>query len=972
MQVWSALIILGLCPLLGGVPIIEWITWIATGKKLSSHGTGNIGVSAAFYHGGLWVGLLAVTVEALKGIGAVLLARHFFPFDPTWELVALLMLVLGRYWMGRGAGTTNVVWGYVVYDPAIAAITTLLAGISFTVLREKKQGRMAVLIIFPALTLLYHSLQPGQCLMAIALASVIGWIYQQMPDDLDLSPSESQPETQKLFRFFRGDRTVVTLNQPLSPAKVGNKAATLSQLKQWGYPVPPGWVLLPGDDPVPLLDFLSQQVQPPYVVRSSAMGEDTATASAAGVYDSVLQVHSRETLERAIAKVLASYDLPSAIKYRQDRQLPESNMAVLIQPQIQGAFSGVAFSRDPMQRSGDAVVIEALPGTADQIVSGRVTPETYRVRLRETEVQPEAHWLMPDGLKLSVEGSGKIPQMLVQQVAYLTRHLEARFHGVPQDVEWTYDGRSLWVLQSRPITTLVPIWTRKIAAEVLPGAICPLTWSINHPLTCGVWGDLFSLALGDRAGNLDFQETATLHHSYAYFNATLLGEIFLRMGLPPESLEFLTRGQKMSRPPIGATLKNLRGLWQLWQRERQVLNDFNRDDKAHFQPCLKLLEQHNQSYLNLNNLEPDHLDPSEILNRIRCILVTLRRATYYSILAPLSVALRQALSRTSDAKLDYHRSPEVAALRSLQSLSTQVHEYFKTLSSPLPDPNQLEDTLQKDPEGQAIWRSLQDFLQTFGYLSDVGTDIAVPTWKEDPTAIYAGLLATPPVQVKRSPAKRSRSSVQQRVDLKGRVAEVYGRFLAELRWSFVALESHWRSVDWLESAGDIFFLTFTEIEEAILRNSNPFLLETVTNRKAAWQQDASRPNPPALVYGKNSPPPILRDRPPAKVGKTLQGIGASPGSVEGRVKVIKNLRSLTNLEPNCILVVPFTDSGWAPLLARAAGLIAEVGGRLSHGAIVAREYGIPAVMDISHATQQLQDGQIVRIDGQQGTVEILS
>jgi pyruvate,water dikinase len=164
---------------------------------------------------------------------------------------------------------------------------------------------------------------------------------------------------------------------------------------------------------------------------------------------------------------------------------------------------------------------------------------------------------------LEVEASGDVPQALIREVAYLARQLERQFHGIPQDIEWSYDGQTLWLLQSRSITTLQPIWTRKIAAEVIPGIIRPLTWSINRPLTCGVWGEIFTLVLGERAAGLDFNETATLHFSHAYFNATLLGQIFLRMGLPPESLEFLTRGAKFSKPPFSSTLQNVPGLMRL-------------------------------------------------------------------------------------------------------------------------------------------------------------------------------------------------------------------------------------------------------------------------------------------------------------------------------------------------------------------------------------------------------------------------
>ena len=249
-------------------------------------------------------------------------------------------------------------------------------------------------------------------------------------------------------------------------------------------------------------------------------------------------------------------------------------MAVLIQKQVRGVYSGVAFSRDPITQQGDAVAIEALPGDALRVVSGQETPEQYRVFLPPTQMETMAPpgWMLPEDLEtqityLKIAGQGDLPPKLIKQVAFLARHLENQYHGVPQDIEWSYDGQTLWLLQSRPITTLLPIWTRKIAAEVIPGLIRPLTWSINRPLTCGVWGEIFTLVLGKRAAGLDFNQTATLHNSRAYFNASLLGQVFLRMGLPAESLEFLTRGASFSKPPLSSTLRNVPGLARLLGRE---------------------------------------------------------------------------------------------------------------------------------------------------------------------------------------------------------------------------------------------------------------------------------------------------------------------------------------------------------------------------------------------------------------------
>jgi phosphoenolpyruvate synthase/pyruvate phosphate dikinase len=977
-QVWGALLVLTFCPLLGGLPLIRWITYALTKQNLTQVGTGNVSVSAAFYHGGTAAGVLSVLSEAAKGIIAVLLARYFFPNQLEWEIIALIMLVLGRYWIGRGAGTTNVVWGYVVHDWITAGLVFLIGGISFTIWRERRSGRLNILILLAFITLLRHPDNRALIIATIALCGLLGWIYQNIPDDLELPESHVQTNSRQLFRFFQGDRSLLTLVKPLRVDQVGQKAATLSQLKRWGYPVPDGWVLPAGDDPAALLETVQPSTQRPLVVRSSAIGEDSDLASAAGQYQSILNVTSSAALEQAILHCQASYNLPPASRYRQDRGLPDSAMAVLVQVQIQGVFSGVAFSRDPIMLDGEAIVVEALPGMAARVVSGQFTPEQYRVWVEAdaaangaaASLPPPPDWSVPKTVALRITGSGQTPAWLVQQVAYLARQLEARFHGIPQDIEWTYDGEQLWILQARPITTLVPIWTRKIAAEVIPGYIHPLTWSINRPLTCGVWGDIFKLVLGDRAADLDFNQTATLHNSAAYFNASLLGQIFRRMGLPAESLEFLTRGAKFSKPPLRSTLRNLPGLLRLGQRELRLEKEFDQDFDYGFAPYLDELER----------LPVDRLAPDDLLRRVYRLLKLLKQATYYSILAPLSAALRQAILKVPETQLHYRLSPEVASLQALQQLAHQARLALPTLQH---EPDTNSDaifTALAAPPGQPILRQFEQLLDQYGYLSEVATDIAVPTWKEHPQPVrqlFAQFVLHPPELPRLQPLPTSKwqtwatDQVQRRIDLKGRVTAVYSRLLAELRWSLIALETHWRSTERLSQPGDLFFLTFDEIEHLVtgtkpeLRQQIPHLIQ---QRRSQLESDRQL-IPPRLVYG-NTPArgEEMNLNPNAR---QLQGIGASPGQIEGQVKVLRSLQSSTGISKQTILVVPYTDSGWAPLLAQAGGLVAEVGGQLSHGAIVAREYGIPAVMDVHQATQRFQDGQRVRIDGQRGIVELL-
>ncbi|MEL7315603.1 MAG: glycerol-3-phosphate acyltransferase [Cyanobacteria bacterium J06559_3] len=974
-HVWGALLIFTLCPLLGALPLTGWIVRLVAGKNLAAIGTGNVGVSAAFYHGGTIAGVLSVLAEAGKGIGAVLLARRYFLDDPVWEVVALIALVMGRYWGAKGAGTTNVTWGFIVHDWLTSGFTFLISFIGFTIFREKRQGRLLVLILLPVLTALRHA--DGTRTLAVAcLSGLIAWIYQKMPDDLEMSATEARVDSQRMFKFFRGDRALLSLDTPLPVAKAGNKGATLSQLKHWGYPVPRGYVLPAGDDPAMLLAITSPSAEQPVIVRSSAVGEDTPEASAAGQYTSILDVTTQEALALAITRCFNSYNNPNAARYRQDRGLPEDGMAVIVQQQIEGIYSGVAFSRDPITRAGDAVVIEALPGGASQVVSGQQTPESYRVFVQADDlpddVSESESWQIPDALTLTVEGTGAVPSRLLEQVAFLARHLEERYQGMPQDIEWSFDGDRLWLLQSRPITTLYPLWTRKIAAEVIPGLIRPLTWSINRPLTCGVWGDIFTLVLGKRTRGLDFEATATLHHSRAYFNASLLGDIFLRMGLPPESLEFLTRGAKFSKPPLNATFRNIPGLLRLARREWRLGQDFERDRTQQFDPLLQKIQ-----YTPTASLPPE-----AILSRIEEILAALQRATYYSILAPLSLAIRQAIFKVPDAVLDASQNPEVASLNELNQLATGARTLLSEAKlERITNAASLFAELAENKDGSTVIDQFNQFLERYGYLSEVGTDIAVPTWQEAPYPVrelFAQfvLSSSPPkASAQSAPAStRKQAMIQRRLHLKGQVTEVYSRLLAELRGCFVALEARGIEAGWLRAEKDIFFLNYVEVRSQLTQSDEHLpgdLTAVVAARRYRYEQDEMLDPIPYLVYG-NEPPNLARYTPTPQSGsQSFQGIAASPGQIEGTVRVLKNLQAVEDINRSTILVVPYTDAGWAPLLARAGGLIAEVGGRLSHGAIVAREYGIPAVMDVTEATQRFQDGQRVRLDGAAGTVEIL-
>ncbi|MEG4803849.1 glycerol-3-phosphate acyltransferase [Microcoleus sp. ARI1-B5] len=1038
---------------LGALPLAGWAVRVFTRRDLRALGTGNVGVSAAFIHGGKLAGIAAVLAEIVRGITPVVAGRFWFPDAPEIAIALLIPLVAARYAIARGGGVTNAVWGLLVFSPPVAVSSgiwgLLVWGLAQRWWGEGDRARLFAsrcgCLCTPIWVWVWRQ-SLSEFLAAAGLGVLLAAINLSQGDDMALSKSE------QLF----------SLDDSLDAAICGNKAARLSQLKRAGFNVPSGWILASKEEGSSAADFvadvtdgrkqkegssaadyvtdvtdgrkqkegssaadyvmdltdvknkkigrgnkvksdrlsirnsviqnLKAKIPNRIIVRSSAAGEDGDTSSAAGQYQTIGPVFTEAELLDGINRCRQSYWTSEAVAYRQQRQLPDTQMAVLIQPYIEGKVAGVMFSRNPLD-GGSQIIIEALPGGAESVVGGQVTP-----------VHLEIDFSTPETLEHNLselENSSIIDQQIIAELVKQAQAIEAFFHGIPQDIEWSWDGEKVWILQSRPITNLQPFWTRTIAAEVIPGAIRPLTWSINRPLTCGVWGEIFRVVLGDRAANLNFKETATLLGSHAYFNATLLGEIFRMMGLPEQGLEFLLRGQKMGKPPLAKILPSLPGLWRLVQRERALNADFAGDRTSIFLPALQsLLKEEGSSAtdyvadltdvkkfgneqctgfngLMLREEREKYQYLSELLGRAEQIQEWLKPITYYNILGPIGLAIRKAIFRVDDDWLVNDTAPEIASVRALQQLAQKLRQAAVEQSDETVSAAQLAQIFAESP---ALQSEFDNWLDIYGYLSEVGTDIAVPTWREQPET-YQKLLVT----MAQKPAvpnlaatgklgltfaqKWRLNKCQQRALVKSQISEIYARLLAHLRWTFLEIETCGLEMQVFQDSGDIFYLEFEEIQQWIRSGANVCFQDTIRLRRDRLLMDRDRPIPP-VVYGNLLPNSRKRSIDPATSATgIMQGIPASVGCVEGFVKICRTVT--TELGENAIAVVPYTDAGWAPLLLGAKAIVAEVGGQLSHGAIVAREYKIPAVMNIAEATTRFRDGQKVRVDGYLGTVELL-
>jgi phosphohistidine swiveling domain-containing protein len=982
---------------LGALPLTGWAVRVFTRRDLRALGTGNVGVSAAFIHGGKLAGIAAVLAEIVRGITPVLAGRFCFPDAPEIAIALLIPLVAGRYAIARGGGVTNAVWGLLVFSPPVAVSSgiwgLLVWGLAQRWWGEGDRARLFAsrcgCLCTPIWVWVWRQSIP-EFLAAAGLGLLLAAINLSQGDDMALSKSE------QLF----------SLDDSLDAAICGDKAAKLSQLKRAGFNVPAGFILPSKEEgrgkkeegrgekeegrrneenadrlliSNSVIQNLKSKIQNRMIVRSSAAGEDGDTSSAAGQYQTIGPVFTEAELLDAINRCRQSYWTSEAVAYRRQRQLPDTQMAVLIQPYIDSKIAGVMFSRNPLD-GGSQIIIEALPGGAESVVGGQVTPLHWEIDFSTPET-------LEKNLR-EIEISSIIDKVIIAELVQQAQAIEAFFHGIPQDIEWSWDGEKVWILQSRPITNLQPFWTRTIAAEVIPGAIRPLTWSINRPLTCGVWGEIFQVVLGDRASHLNFNETATLLGSHAYFNATLLGEIFRMMGLPEQGLEFLLRGQKMGKPPLGKILPSLPGLWRLVQRERALNADFEVDRTSIFIPALQSLQKEEDSSTRLRvkrekREEGEELAIanyqylSELLERAEQIQEWLKPITYYNILGPIGLAIRKAIFRVADEWLANDTAPEIASIRALQQLSQKLR---KTAILQFDETVSVAELAQIFAESSALQAEFAQWLDSYGYLSEVGTDIAVPTWREQPET-YQKLLIT----LAQKPAvanlaetgklgltfaqKWRLNKCQQRSLVKNEISEIYARLLAHLRWTFLEIEACGLAMQVFQESGDIFYLEFGEIQQWIRSGASVSFQETISQRRDRLLADRDRPIPP-VVYGNLLPNSQKSSIVPAtSETNIMQGIPASIGCVEGFVKICRTVTA--DLGENAIAVVPYTDAGWAPLLLGATAIIAEVGGQLSHGAIIAREYKIPAVMNIAEATTRLRDGQKVRVDGYLGTVELL-
>ncbi len=761
-------------------------------------------------------------------------------------------------------------------------------------------------------------------------------------------------------------------------------------------------------------------------VRSSATAEDLPGASFAGQQESYLNVRGAEALLDAVKQCWASLWTARAMAYRLNQGIAPADvsLAIVVQRMIPADLSGILFTAHPTTGDRSQVVINAGYGLGEAIVSGVVTPDTYLVdraggAILESVIGSKKAKVVP------AEGNGtrtepvidaereaaSLSPTRIQALVRVCQRIEAHF-GTPQDVEWAFAGDDLWILQSRPITNLPPApltdvkWEpprpggkliRRQVVEHMPGPLSPLFDELYLRVGLDRSTDLF-LDEFDFEFDLDrFVERPLFvtANGYAYTRADYRFD-------PATLLEILPGILQAYVKMLPSLIRTAIPRW--------------RDRK---------LPAYQRAIDQWKALDVATADDGQLWCGIQSL--TVADATYW-----FEVSIVLGLAKVTDNLLNWYvgRLGKVSSQASSQGALTSGHFLrgfpSKTLeaqaeleaiadqlrgSEPVralvleTSPSSLSAALADRPDGAEALERIECYVDRYGH-QIYTLDFAEPTQGEDPLPILVGLRAL--VQKPGNSARRQAEIAQERDRLAANVAQslpffqrqVFGTLLDWARkyapyredalfyigagWPVLrglARELGRRLVEdgSLQEPDDIYFLSMAEIESTLVARATgqarpDFKIATQERRtlREARKQLQPPPKIPDVPY-KIGPidMTIFETQKTKGDGKgNLTGFAVSPGAVTAPATIIRSPADFEKMHPGTILVCPTTTPAWTPLFSQAAGLVTEIGGILAHGSIVAREYGIPAVMGVNEATRRIKEGQMITVDGNTGVVAL--
>jgi len=761
---------------------------------------------------------------------------------------------------------------------------------------------------------------------------------------------------------------------------MGNKAENLRFLAEKGFPTPVTYVCTWDayaryvQDDVQIIEALKAELATKldrgkkYAVRSSANIEDRLDSSFAGQFKSVLDVRGVDETLQAIWSIWATIRSSAVQAYLGQKgvAVDDLKMVVIIQEMVSPQVSGVAFSKNPITGL-DEVLVEAVRGSGEALVQEGVTPDRW--------INKWGTWTStPDE---SSNGQG-IELELIEKVVRQTKEI-AKAYGRPVDLEWVYDGHEVKWVQVREITSLdIPLYSNRISKEVFPGIIKPLIWSVNVPLVNGAWVVLLTELIGPN--DIESESLAGYFYFRAYFNMGALGQVFELLGLPRETLELLM-GIEVEGPER-PSFKPSRSTYALLPRMLRFGLD-----KARFarrvEAFLPAMEETFQAFRGKRVAE---LSEEQLLDEIDRLYPMAQEAAYYNIVTPL---LMQVYNRILKGQLDrvgvdFESFDLTGGMQELERFEPNVHlarlyQLYSNLDEDLQD--RIRDSryaqLSELPGSEALRRGITQFLQQFGHLSDSGNDFSHEPWRENPGLILQMIInympltgsASERVQFKDLRLSALRRPLFKPIYHRARRFRWYREAVSSLytfgyglfRNYFLALGDHFVRCGHIIQRDDIFYLYMDEVREIVGTGRVAYDCPALVRERKDEIDRVRDITPPDIIYGDQAPP---LDR---KLGKGMKGIPTSRGHYTGPARILQGIQDLSKLKQGDVLVVPYSDVGWTPLFTRAGAVIAESGGILSHSSIIAREYGIPAVVSVPGACQ-IPDDTLVTVNGYRGDI----
>ena len=774
--------------------------------------------------------------------------------------------------------------------------------------------------------------------------------------------------------------------EDLEEKGAGGKAIGLARLSKLGLLTPPGLVLTDLSTK-PQFEDLQEQLKPlapgPYAVRSSAEGEDGAEASFAGQYTSLLNVDSVEGVMRAIEECENSLFSQRAQAYREEQaNLSANTMSVVIQRMVPAKVAGVLFSADPVTGRRDHLVVDAVRGLGESLVSGTQTPDHF-LTTREGET-----------IHQDLVGDAPIlKDQHIRELVKQARKVEAAW-GLPLDFEWAIDERGvIWWLQARPITNLpidpreldtvvqknTDVFTRYNIGEMMPGAVTPLTLSITaRGIDVGLQAMMKACGVQKKIENENLFVGTFFNH--LFLNLTALAVITTAVaGSTTERMGQALCGRAIDEVDPGPPLS-------LW---RQILNGIRYG--------LYILGSNRAAKRLVETLEAVPPLPAgtsvelwpwleqEIkrLEDIYCLHLQTSAAS-----GALTPALLEIVAE-GQAPTEEHHAVVASWIRvdegvESASIATDMEAMLTLLAR---DPNLAAQLKSKGDEDAFAWLNdtasgklgelWQAYLQKHGHRVVRELELHEREWESDPRPLLKTLRQhpnTPPPQfssnntpVARQPRGAVKWMVQKNrhfVRVREKTKSQLAKMTTHLKKGFRELGHRLVTEGVLEDVNLVFFLQRDEIQRMLHTKSQSWN-ELAKNRQVAfeYQQELRFED---LFIGAATP----------RVMKThvdtsrdcLKGKPVSRGYVEGPARVVRHLSEALEVQPGEILIAPVTDVGWTPCFGVIAGVVTEIGSAVSHGAVVAREYGLPGLVNVSGATEQFKTGEMVVLDADRGLV----